>query len=86
MSDSNITVKNSVSFNDYLNLDYSKIQAESSYHTANAEAQRAMAVSCALDLIRTKLSINSSIPIKSSLDSLPVYADLIQEALKVNNK
>lgn len=86
MSDSNITVKNSVSFNDYLNLNYSNIKTESCYHTSDAEAQRAMAVSCALELIRTKLSISSATQLKTVCESLPFYADSIQEALKVNNK
>ncbi|MCG3814275.1 hypothetical protein I3260_18740 [Photobacterium damselae] len=76
MSDSNTV------FNDYLKLDYSTKPTTSYYHRAGKDTQRAIAVSCALELIQTKLSTNSSTSVKSSLECLPVYADLIQEALK----
>ncbi|WP_413522704.1 hypothetical protein [Photobacterium phosphoreum] len=77
---------NSVSFSDILKINCTNKPAESLYHSANAETQRAMAVSCGLELLKVKLGINSNTDITYNLSELPKYADLIQDALKVNNK
>ncbi|WP_299018703.1 hypothetical protein [uncultured Photobacterium sp.] len=53
MSDMNVKVVSSVSFNDYLKVafDFGSKDAKSFYHNSNDDVKRAMAVSCALELI-----------------------------------
>lgn len=55
-----------------------------SYHAVGPDAQRAIAVSAALELIQTRLSASSaSSTLRNELENLSAYADQIQEALKV---
>ncbi|MBP2700236.1 hypothetical protein [Photobacterium lucens] len=86
MSDSNITVKNSVSFDDYLRLRFSTGKGYSYYHGSDESAQRAIAVSCALELVRAQISSGSGYKLDGQLSQLSTFADQIQDALKVNNQ
>ena len=86
MSDSNITVNNSVSFADYLKSQFTNSKTYSYYHKSDELDQRAIAVSCALELIRAQVSSGSGYQLNSQLDQLSTFADQIQAALKVNNQ
>jgi len=53
------------------------------YHALKPEAQRAIAVSAALELITAKLSSGASTNLDGEVKNLSLYADQIQAALKV---
>ncbi|PSV51258.1 hypothetical protein [Photobacterium sp. GB-3] len=86
MSDSNINVNNSVSFDDYLKLRHSSGKANSYYQDSGELTQRAIAVSCALELIRAQVSSGSGYQLDAQLRQLSTFADQIQDALKVNDQ
>lgn len=54
------------------------------YHNLKPDAQRAIAVSAALELIAAKLSSGSSTNLDGEINNLASYADQVQEALKVS--
>jgi len=87
MVNENITVKNSVSFDDYLKLRYSSSNssANSYYSNSSDETKRTIAVSCALELIRSQISSGAGY-LDTHLEDISKYADTIQKALEVNNK
>ena len=86
MSDVKVAVNNSVSFNDYLKVQFKDNgTAGSFYQNAEPETQRAIAVSCALELIRAESTNVDGYRLDANMQYLSKYADTIQEALKVNN-
>ena len=86
MSDSNVIVNNSVSFNDYLKSRFVNGKSFSYYYESEESDQRAIAVSCALELIRAQISSGSGYQLDTQLKELSTFADQIQDALKVNNQ
>ncbi|HHQ4506810.1 hypothetical protein ACQ2HG_11370 [Aeromonas hydrophila] len=80
----NLEQPNSAAFAQYLGFYRGYFQM--SYHEISPEHQRIMAVACALELINGQSAGGTFNSVGGHLNQLGAYADLIQEALKVNNK
>ncbi|WP_394293104.1 hypothetical protein [Aeromonas rivipollensis] len=80
----NLEQPNNSAFSQYLG--YYRGYFQTSYHEISPEHQRVMAVACALELINGQSTGGTFNSISGHLNQLGAYADLIQEALKVNTK
>ncbi|WP_205068367.1 hypothetical protein [Photobacterium kishitanii] len=68
-----------------LTFNSAAIIAKSYYHNSDDDAKRAIAVACALELINSEAMSPNNNGIYSNVNTLSLFADKIQEALKVNN-